>query len=80
MQTFSFNLPIILFEEGKWLLAVAGFSAMISIFNITDENNSFSITIPRLWKSKSAGKTIDELIKLLELIPQNDFDLHVEQV
>ena len=51
-----------------------------SVFNITDENNSFSITIPGHWDSKSAERTIDELNKLLKLRSQNGLDLHVEPV
>ena len=46
IQTFSFKLPFNLSEEGKWLLAVTSFEATNSVFNITDENISFSITIP----------------------------------
>ena len=44
METFSFNPPINRAEEGKWLLAVTSFEATISVFNTSDENNSFSIT------------------------------------
>ena len=57
METFSFSPPINLFEEGKWLLAVTFFEATNSVFNITDENNSFSITIPGHWQTKSSEKT-----------------------
>ena len=39
MQTFSFNPPINLVEEGKWLLAVSSFECTNSVFNITNENN-----------------------------------------
>ena len=46
MQTFSFNPPIKLVEEGKWLLGVSSFECTKSVFNITKENNSFSIFIP----------------------------------
>ena len=46
MQTFSFNPPINSVEEGKWLLAVSSFEATNSVFNITNENNTFSITTP----------------------------------
>ena len=77
MQTFSFNPPINLLEEGKWLLAVGSFEATSSVFNTTDENNSFSITIPGHWQTKSAEKTIDELNKLLEL---RSLELHVKEV
>ena len=64
MQTFSFNPPINLIEEGRCLLAVSSFECTNSVFNITNENNSFSITIPGHWESKSAQKTIDELNNL----------------
>ena len=67
-------------EEGKWLLAVSSFECTNSVFNITNENNSFSIIIPGHWETESAEKTIDELNKLLELRSQNGIELHVEQV
>ena len=67
-------------EEGKWLLAVTSFEATNSAFNITNANNSFSITIPGHWNSESAEKFFDELNKLLELRSQNDIDLPVKQV
>ena len=38
-----------------------------SVFNITNENNSFSIIIPGHYETESAEKTVDELNKLLEL-------------
>ena len=79
-QTFSFNPPINLLEEGKWLLAVSLFECTNSVFNITNENNSFSIIIPGHYETESAQKTIDELKKLLELRSQNGIELHVEQV
>ena len=80
MQTFSFNPPINLVEEGKWLSAVSSFDATNSAFNITNQNNSFSITTPGHWNSESAEKTIDELVKLIDLRSENDIDLHVQQV
>ena len=61
MQTFSFSPPINLVEEGKWLIGVTSFECTNSVFNITNENNSFSITIPGLWQTKSDEKSIDEL-------------------
>ena len=67
MQTFSFNTPINLFEEGKWLMTVSLFDCTNSVFNITNENNSFSIIIPGHYETNSAEKTIDKLIKILEL-------------
>ena len=77
MQTFSFNPPINLVEEGKWLLAVSSFECTNSVFNITNENNSFSIIIPGHYKTESAEETIDELNKLLEL---RSLELHLEEV
>ena len=58
MQTFSFNPPINLIEEGKWLLGVTSFECTNSVFNITNENNSFSITIPVHWNSENAQQTL----------------------
>ena len=80
MQTFSFNPPINLIEEDKWLLAVSSFEGTNSVFNITNENNSFSIIIPGHYQNESDQKTIDELKKLLELRSENGIELHVEQV
>ena len=49
------------------------------VFNITNRNKIFLITIAGQWNSKSAEKTINEIKKLLELRSQNDIELHVEQ-
>ena len=77
MQTFSFNPPINLVEGGKWLLAVSSFECTNSVFNITNENHSFSIIIPSHYQNKSDEKTIDNLNKFLEL---KSLELHVEEV
>ena len=77
MQTYSFNLPINLSEKSEWLLAVTSFECTNSVFNIAHENNSFSISTPGHWNSKSAHKTIDELNQLLEL---RSLELHVNEV
>ena len=79
-QTFSFNPPINLIEEDEWILAVSSFECTNSVFNITNENNSFSIIIPGHYQNKSDEETINELNKFLELRSQNGIDLHVEQV
>ena len=55
-QTFSFNPPINLVEEGKWLIGVTLFDCTNSVFNITNENNLFSIIIPGHWQTKSDEK------------------------
>ena len=77
MQTFSFNPPINLIEEGKWLIAVSSFECTNSVFNITNENNSFSIIIPGYYQNEFAEKMINYLNKLLEL---RSLELHVEEV
>ena len=77
MQTFSFNPPINLVEEGKWFLAVSSFECTNSVFNITNENNSFSIIIPGHYKTEFAEKVINDLNKLYEL---KSLELHVDAV
>ena len=76
VQTFSFNPPINLVEEGKWLMAVSLFDCTNSVYNITNENNSFSIIIPGHYETEFAEKTIDKLNKLLEL---KSIELHVAE-
>ena len=75
IQTFSLNPPNILFEEGKWLLAVSSFECTNSVFNIIKENNSFAVIIPGHWDSESVGKAIGEFQKLLEV---RSHELHVK--
>ena len=77
MQTFSCSPPINSIEEGKWLLAVSSFECTNSVFNKTDENNSFSIIIPGHYQNEFAEKTIEELNKVLEL---KSLELHVAEV
>ena len=77
MQTFSFNPPIDLVEEGKWLMAVSLFDCTNSVYNITNKNNSFSITIAGHYQTEFAEKTIDELNNLSEL---KSLELHVAEV
>ena len=76
MQTFSFIPSINLSDEGKWLLAVTFFECTNSVFNLTDENNSLPTFIPGHYQTESAGITIDELNKLLEL---RSLELHVKK-
>ena len=77
MQTFSFIPPINLIDEDKWLLAVSSFECTNSVFNITNDNNSFSIIIQGHWETEVAEKTIDEVKRLLEL---RSLELHVNEV
>ena len=46
METFSFNPPINPSEEGKWLKAVNSFETTNSVYNITPETNTFSVSTP----------------------------------
>ena len=75
-QTFSFNPPINLVEQGKWLMAVSLFDCTNSVFNITNEKNSFSIIIPGHYQTEFAENTNDDLNKLLET---KSLDIHVEE-
>ena len=77
MQTFSFNPPINLVEEGKWLLGLSSLECTASVFNITNENKSFSIIIPGQYQTEFAEKMINDLNKLLEI---KSLELHVEEV
>ena len=77
MLTSSFNPPINLVEEGKWLMSVSSLECTNSVFNITNENNSFSIIVPGHYETEFAEKTIDDLNKLLEL---KSLEIHVEEV
>ena len=56
---------------------MTSFECTNSVFHITNENISFSITIPGQWDSTSAEKTIDELNVLLEL---RSNDMHEKEV
>ena len=49
MQTFSFNPPINLADEGKRLLAVTSFECTNSVYKLTNENKSFSISTKGHW-------------------------------
>ena len=76
MRIFSVNPRKNLVEEGKWLLGVSLFECTNSVFKITNENNSFSITIPGHWVPEIAQQTIDKLEELLEL-DKRDLSLHI---
>ena len=77
LQTFSFNPPINLLEERKWLLGLSLLKCTNSVFNITNENNSFPIIIPGDYQIEFAGKKSNDLNKLIEL---KSLELHVEEV
>ena len=56
---------------------MSSFECTNSVFNITNENNSFSIIIPGHYETEFAEQIIDDLNKLLEL---KSLELHVEEV
>ena len=80
VETFLFNPPTNLVEEGKWLLAVTNFQATKSVFVITDENNSFSISTPGHWSSEKGEELINILKRLMKDRSKIDMKYHVEEV
>ena len=82
IETFSFNPLINLFEEGKWLLRVTFFKTTNSVFNITDGNNSFSISTPGQPRIPNylPEETIDKLLDLLKLRSEKDIEKHVSEL
>ena len=61
-------------------MGVTSFECIKSGFNITKENNSFSISIPGQWISGDGEELINELNKLLEQRSENDIEFHVKDV
>ena len=56
---------------------MSSFEYTISVLNITDANDSFSITLTGHWESESAEKTFDGIIILLKL---SSLELQVKEV
>ena len=56
---------------------MSSFECTNFVFNITNENNSFSIILPGHYHNKTDEETINNLNKLLEL---KSPELHVEEV
>ena len=82
METFSFSPIMNLVEEGKWLLAVTSFEATNSLFNMTDENNGFSFSIPNRWRILKylPHGIFDKLKDLLKPRSEKDIDLNVAEL
>ena len=76
---FSFWPPIGLFEEGIWLFGMTSFEVTNSVFIVTDENNTFSITRPSYWTSRGGTEMVIKIQELLELREEDDVKLHVEE-
>ena len=82
MGTFSFNPPIKLSEEDKWIVAVTFFECTNSVFDITNEINSFSFSMPSYWRTPKnfTDGIIDRVKNLLKLKSENDIKLHGQEV
>ena len=80
METFSFNPALNNAAKRKWLLTVTSFEATNSIFDKTNENNSFLISKPGHWNSEDGEEFINKLKKFLELRSENDIEPHKKQV
>ena len=65
LESYSFSPSTNLFEESKWLLAVTSFEATNSVFNISNENKSFSITTQSHWSSRGCAETNYKLKKII---------------
>ena len=72
MHFFSFNPPRDLVEGSKWLLAVSSSECTNSVFIITDENNSSSISTAGHWNSENGEELSNDLNELSELRSEND--------
>ena len=59
---------------------MTSFEANNSDFNLIDENNSFSITIPSHWQTKSVEKKTIKEINKLELRSQKAIEFHGKEV
>ena len=62
------------------MIAVTSFEATTSVFNITNENNSFSFSIPGYWTSREGTGTIIQLREILELRAENDIEINVKEM
>ena len=62
------------------MLAVTSIETSNSVFNITGENNSFSIITPGHWSTENDEETINKLNKLLDPRSENGLDLHINEV
>ena len=56
------------------------FEATNSVFNITDESNTFSTSTPGQLILECGEEIVALLKKLLKLRSENDIELHIEEV
>ena len=58
---------------------MTNYEATNSVFNITEENNCFSISTPSYWSQDDAEEIFNELNNLIELRSENDIELRVKE-
>ena len=58
---------------------MTSFEATNFLFNVTDENKSFSNTTPSFWTPEDGEEVINNLNELLELRSENHIELHVKK-
>ena len=80
MEASSFSPRINLNGDGEWLLAVTSFERTNCVFNIIDENNSFSNSTLTYQTAIGGEETFNKITELSELLPQNDIELHLKKV
>ena len=59
---------------------MSSFEVTNFVFNITNKNNSFSISTPGHWNFQGGEEVINNLNILLVLRSENDIELHVKEV
>ena len=59
---------------------MTSYESINSVFNITNENNSFSLIIPGYWNSRGNTEKIKQLGELIKLRKQIDIDIQVQEV
>ena len=62
------------------MIAVTFFWATNSVFNKTNQNNSFLNSIPGYWTCRGGTETSFKLQEILELREEIDYELHVKEV
>ena len=67
-------------KKANGFLRVIFFDYTTSVFNIAEENKSFSLNIPGHWTSDDGEEIINNLKNLLELRSENDNELYVKEV
>ena len=80
MEAFSFNPPINLSVEGKWLIAVTTFEATNSVINMSNGDKSYSISTPSFWNPKGVEETINKRENYSDFRSQNDIEWHLKEV